>query len=527
MLIIRNKKAVVIKSRHPSKILAVIPTAKRFMFKGQELLAIPHKMDESKVLRNMGFNVPSPIKYYYPFPGRFTPFMAQRETSDFLTMNNRAFCLNDLGTGKTQASLWAYDYLRSIGKVRRLLVVSPLSTLERTWGDAIFSSFPHLEFSVLHGSKSRRLKLLHQPVDVYLINHHGLQIIAKELAKRDDIDIVIIDEIAQVGRTSGTDIWKSINEVCNNQLKTKRIAWGLTGTPTPNAPTDAWAQCRLLVPHQVPPYFKRFKERVMKQHGPFTWLPKPDAVDVVKEVMQPAIRFTRDQCVDLPECMYQTLEVELTADQKKAYKAMAATLKAEIDGGHMLAVNEAVKMSKLVQIACGVVYGTNGEEVTIPATPRLKLVEEIVANATTKTIVFVPFRSSVGVVADYLRAAGFTVECIHGGVGKHERDTIFSNFQKHDDPRVLVAQPAAMSHGLTLVAANTIVWYAPVTSNETYEQANGRITRPGQKHQQFIINIEGTAIERRIYERLKNKQKIQGLLLDSVQEDFDREVEQV
>ena len=527
MLIIRNRKAIVIKSRHPQRILAVIPTAKLFNFKGQDLLAIPHKLDESKVLRNLGYNVPSPIKYYYGFPGRFTPFMAQRETSDFLTMQHRAFCLNDLGTGKTQASLWAYDYMRSIGKAKRLLVVSPLSTLERTWGDAIFSSFPHLEFSVLHGSKARRLKLLAQPADVYLINHHGLQIIAKDLAKRDDIDIIIIDEIAQVGRTAGTDIWKALNEVCNTQLVNKRIAWGLTGTPTPNAPTDAWAQCRLLVPHQVPPYFKRFKEQVMKQHGPFTWLPKPDAVEVVKGVMQPAIRFTRDQCVDLPDCMYQTHEVELTPEQKKAYKSMAATLKAEVESGQMLAVNEAVKMSKLVQIALGVVYGKDGEEISIPATPRHKMILEIVESATTKTIVFVPFRSSVTSYSEFLRAAGISVECIHGGVSKHERDTIFSNFQKHDEPRVIVAQPAAMSHGLTLTAANTIVWAGPVTSNEVFEQANGRITRPGQKHQQFIITIEGTAIERKIYERLKNKQKTQGLLLDMVQEEFDRETEQV
>lgn len=527
MLIIRNKKAVVIKSRHPQKVLSVIPTAKVFNFRGQDLLAIPHRIDEVRVLRNLGFNVPSPIKYYYGFPGRYTPFMAQRETSDFLTTNNRAFCLNDLGTGKTQAALWAYDYMRSVGKAKRLLVATPLSTLERTWGDAVFSSFPHLEFSVLHGSKARRLKLLNQRVDVYLINHHGVQIIAEELAKRDDIDIIIIDEIAQVGRTPGTDIWKSLDKICNKQLSSKRTVWGLTGTPTPNAPTDAWAQCRLVVPHKVPPYFKRFKEQVMKQYGPFTWVPKPNAVDVVKEVMQPAIRFTRDQCIDLPDCMYQTLEVELTPDQKKAYKTMAATLRAEVESGQVLAVNEAVKMSKLVQIACGVVYGTDGEEVTIPATPRLKLVTEVIENAATKTIVFVPFRSSIEVVANHIREAGFTVECIHGGVGKNQRDTIFSNFQKLNEPQVIVAQPGAMSHGLTLVAANTIVWYAPITSNETYEQANGRITRPGQKHQQFIINIEGTPVERKIYERLKNKQKTQGLLLDLVQEEFDKEVEQV
>ena len=527
MLIIKNKKAVVIKSRNPERILNIIPTARRFPFKGQDLVAVPHKIEESKVLRNMGYDVPSPIKYYYNYPGMYTPFFAQSKTSEFLTMNYRAFCLNDLGTGKSLASLWAFDYLRSIGVVTRCIVVSPLSTLERTWADEIFKHFSHLEFAVLHGTRARRLKLLQQPADVYLVNHHGLQILVDELKDRDDINLVIIDEIAQVGRTAGTDIWKSMDVVCNKQQNGKRLVWGLTGTPTPNAPTDAWAQCKLVVPHQVPPYFKRFKETVMRQVAPFTWLPKPNATDEVFKVMQPAIRFTRDQCVDLPDCMVQTMEVELTSDQKRAYKDMTLTLQAEAAGGQVLAVNEAVKMSKLVQIACGVVYGTDGEEITIPATPRLKLVLEIVQAATTKTLVFVPFRSSVEVVANYLRDHGVSVNCIHGGIGKHERDTTFHAFQKLSDPQVIVAQPAAMSHGLTLVAANTIVWYAPVTSNETYEQANGRITRPGQKHQQFIINIEGTPIERRIYERLINKQKTQGLLLDMVHEEFDKTEVQV
>ena len=521
MLIIKSRKAVVIKSKHPQRITSVIPTAKLFPFRGEQLVAIPHKIDETKVLRNMGYDVPSPIKYYYKYPGMYTPFLAQKETSDFLSMNSRAFCLNDLGTGKTLASLWAYDYLRSIGKVKKLLIVSPLSTLERTWADEVFKHFPHLEFSVLHGTRARRLKLLKQNTDVYLVNHHGLQILVDELATRDDIDMVIIDEIAQVGRTAGTDIWKAMNTVCNKQLDGKRMVWGLTGTPTPNAPTDAWAQCRILVPANVPPYFKRFKETLMRQVGPFTWVPKSSAVEDVRKVMQPAIRFTREQCVDLPECTYLTREVELTKDQLRAYKDMAATLQAEAAGGQILAVNEAVKMSKLVQIACGVVYGKDGEEVTIPATPRLNLVLEMVQAAMTKTIVFVPFRSSVEVVANFLRENGLTVNTIHGGVAKHERDTTFHAFQKLAEPQVLVAQPAAMSHGLTLVAANTIIWYAPICSNEIFQQANGRITRPGQKHQQFIIHIEGTAIERRIYERLKNKENTQGLLLDMIQEEFE------
>jgi SNF2 family DNA or RNA helicase len=239
-------------------------------------------------------------------------------------------------------------------------------------------------------------------------------------------------------------------------------------------------------------------------------------MDVVKEAMMPAVRFSRDECVDLPPVMYETRSVELTPEQKKAYKEMLSTMRVQAENNEILAVNEAVKAGKLVQIACGVAYGTDGEEVTIPAMPRLRVVQEIVESTDHKVIVFVPFVSSVNHVAAFLRQEGHTVECIHGGVSKNERDRIFRAFQHGDELKVLVAQPAAMSHGLTLTAANTIVWYAPVHSNDTFVQANGRITRPGQKNNQYIVMLEGTTIERRIYERLKNRQAMQGLLLDLV-----------
>jgi SNF2 family DNA or RNA helicase len=73
-----------------------------------------------------------------------------------------------------------------------------------------------------------------------------------------------------------------------------------------------------------------------------------------------------------------------------------------------------------------------------------------------------------------------------------------------------------MSHGLTLTEANTIVWYAPEWSNDTYNQANARISRPGQKNSQHIIHISGSEIERKIYARLRDRSKMQGVLLDAV-----------
>lgn len=516
VVIARKANALVVKTPEIDRLATLIPTAKRIRHEGQLLLAMKHTIEATKILRNEGALVPSPIAYQYQWSGRYTPFAAQQETAAFLTLHRRAFVLNDIGTGKSLAALWAYDYLRQQGALGKLLIVSPLSTLERTWGDEIFRHFPKYHAVVLHGSRERRFKLLDIDADIYIVNHDGVKILVDAFKDRPDIDHVIVDEIAQCARNSGTDRWKVLNEVVNKQ--SMRGAWGLTGTPTPNLPTDAWAQARLLVPSTVPPYFGRFRDQVMRQVGPYGWIPKEGHEEVVFDTLQPSIRFSRDECVDLPPCLYETREVPLTPAQAKAYKSMMNTLMVEAASGDIIAVNEAVKMAKLLQIVCGVAYNRNGDEVTIDVKPRLNAVVEAVENTGSKVIVFVPFVSAVRLVSEHLTANKISNEMIYGGVSKNDRDRIFSDFQRDPTLRVLVAQPAAMSHGLTLTEASTVVWYAPITSNDIFEQANGRITRPGQKNTQFIIMLEGASVERRIYTRLQNKQKLQGVLLDMVKE---------
>lgn len=515
MLIHTKKRVLVLKPRVPERILAVIPTAKQFEYKGAQLVAVPHKLDEVKVLRNMGIDAPSPILYYYEWPGQFKPFGAQKQTAAFLTHHNRSYVLSDMGTGKTQAILWAYDFMRMEKSARRMLVVGPLSTLERTWGDSIFDHFPHLTFQVLHGTRERRLRLLDQPADIYIVNHDGLKVIHEALAKRADIDLVVVDEIAQAGRNARTDRWKVLNTVVNKQ-KIVRACFGVTGTPTPNEPTDAWAQCRLITPETVPPYFNKFKDAVMRQVGPFRWVARDNALDVVHKAMQPAIRFSRKECIDLPPTVYTTRETRLTPEQDKAYKEMHSKLVAQMEAGEILAVNEAVKINKLLQICCGVAYGADGTEITIPVKPRLDLAVELIEESQSKTIVFVPFVSSTRVVAAHIRAAGYSVEVICGETSKHERDRIFAAFQRSKEPQVLVSIAAAMSHGLTLTSASTIIWYAPITSADIYDQANHRVIRPSQKLSTLIVNIEGSPVERKMYQRLRDKQSMQGILLDKM-----------
>lgn len=527
MLVHKKSRKLVLNLREPGRITSIMPQARTLEYRGATLVAVPHKVDEVRVLRNLGIDAPSPILSYYDWPGVYPPFEHQKITAAFLTLHKRAFCLNGMGSGKTLATLWAFHYLKQIGAVDFMIVLAPLSTLERAWGDEIFRNFFDLSFAVLHGSKERRLKLLAEDKDIFIINHDGISRGPKDArGRRSPSDILkaviaktrgkkvalVVDELA-IYRNHGSDRWWSVDQLARHC----DILWGLTGTPTPNEPTDAWAQCKLIAPSRVPEYYGGFRDMVMRKVNDFKWVAKPTALDTVYAAMQPAVRFSREQCIDLPPTTYQTRQVELSPEQKKLYAEMFAKFRTEYDGGQLTAVNAAAKAAKLLQIVCGVAYTPSGD-VVIPAPKRIELVKEIIEEAGAKVIVFVPLTGALEHIAEEL-GKEYSVAVINGQVPKGQRDQIFHDFQASKDPRVLVAQPAAMSHGLTLTAANTIVWYAPITSNEVYEQANARIVRPGQKLNTLIVHIEGSALERKMYDRLQKKGNAQGALLDMFEED--------
>ncbi len=516
MLVVKEHKKLLLNLSDPGRVTGIVPEAKSVNIKGHPIVSVPHNHDVVRVLRNVGIRAPGPILYYYDWPGRFKPFDHQRDTAEFASLNPRAFILNDMGTGKTLSVLWAFDYLRRQDMVDWALIVSPLSTLERVWADEVFKHFPEMSCGVLHGTAERRLRIARDEYDVYVVNHDGIKNkeLLHELCTKPGRGLVIVDELG-VFRNAQTDRWKALNVLVNGNKKLgyepKVWAWGLTGTPIPNEPTDAWAQCKLIRPGSVSAYFNAFRDRVMKQLGPYKWVARRDALDTVFEVMQPSIRFSREECIDLPPTTYTDRVVELTREQAVLYKQMLAKFKAEFEGGQITAANEAVKIGKLMQIVCGVAYSDNGD-ITIPAQPRTDTVLEIIEEANAKVIVFVPLTGALNALAAAIRRR-FTVSVVHGGVPKRERDDIFADFQSEHGSRVLVAQPATMAHGLSLTAADTIVWYAPTTSSETYQQANARIVRPGQKRNTLIVRVQGSDIERRIYDRLEQRGSTQGALL--------------
>jgi SNF2 family DNA or RNA helicase len=292
----------------------------------------------------------------------------------------------------------------------------------------------------------------------------------------------------------------------------------LTGTPAAQSPVDAYGLAKMVNPEGCPKYLNAFRDKVMFQVTRFKWIPKPDAQETVHSILQPAIRFEKKDCLDLPPVTYLDRESPLTPQQKRYYDDLASQMLIEAAGEEISAVNAAAKINKLLQISGGAAYTDTGEVVEFDVSHRLKAVVEVIEEAANKVLVFVPFTHTIELLKDYLTKNKISCEVINGKVHPNKRASIVEEFQSKDTPRVLLIQPQAASHGLTLTAADTIVWYAPVTSVETYLQANARIDRPGQKHKMTVVHIRGSDVEARLYKLLRGNINNHEKLIDLYRE---------
>jgi SNF2 family DNA or RNA helicase len=243
----------------------------------------------------------------------------------------------------------------------------------------------------------------------------------------------------------------------------------------------------------------------MQKISTFKWIPRPRAKDIVFRALQPAIRFTKEECLDLPDITYETREVPLTPQQDKYYQVLRKQLLIEAAGESVSAVNAAAKLNKLLQISCGAVYSDDGTTLYFDISNRLSELEAVIDESLKKVIVFAPFTHTIEVIEQYLTKKKISCAVINGAVSANKRTLHIQNFQDNPDPRVLIIQPQAAAHGITLTAANTIVWFGPTSSVETYLQANARAHRKGQDHKVTVIMLQGSPAESHMYTMLNSK----------------------
>jgi SNF2 family DNA or RNA helicase len=464
---------------------------------------------------NFKETLPSPIKRDYNYPGLYKPFDHQRVTAEFLSVHQRAFCFNEAGTGKTSSVIWATDYLMSLGEVKRALVVCPLSIMFSAWQTDILNTAMHRSVAVAHGDSKKRAKIINGGYEFVIINYDGVKIVADEI-KNGGFDLIIIDE-ANAYKTPSTSRWKTLAKL----LKPETRLWMMTGTPASQSPVDAYGLAKLVCPQNVPKFGMAWRDKVMQQITRFKWVPRPNARHEVFKVLQPAIRFAKDECLDLPDVMYQTRDIPLTPQVQKYYKQLKDQMMIEAAGTQVSAVNAAAGLNKLLQISGGAVYTDKHEVIEFDVSPRLNALMEVIEETDNKIIIFVPYRHTIELLSRYLTDHNINNQVIQGSVSATQRASIINQFQSMDDPRVLVIQPQAASHGVTLTRADTVVFWSPVMSVETYLQCIARMDRVGQINKMTVVHLQGSEVERKMYKMLQGKVDLHTKLVDLYREELE------
>lgn len=509
MRIIENK-ALLLKAPDTSIITSAIPKS---TVVEKNFVAVRWAHKEAETLASLGFNAPSPMLRDYKWTGKYTPFDHQKKTASFLSLRRRAFCFNEQGTGKTASVIWTADYLMKKGLVNRVLVLCPLSIMKSAWQRDLFTFAMHRSCSVAHGSAAQRKKIIDAGSDFVIINFDGVGVVADEIIN-GGFDLIVIDE-ANAYKNAQTNRWKTLNKILK---ATDPRLWMLTGTPAAQSPVDAYGLAKFVNPEGCPKFFNEFRMAVLTKVTQFKWVPKPGSEQYVHNLLQPAIRFEKKDCLDLPEVTFVDREAPLTAQQAKYYQQLKTEMLLEADGEEVSAVNAATKLNKLLQISGGAVYTDTGEVLEFDVSNRLNTVLEVIEEASNKVLVFVPFTHTINLLKDRLEKEGIKCGVINGSVSVNKRSELVEKFQSEKDPHVLIIQPQAASHGLTLTAADTIIWYAPMTSVETYLQANARIDRPGQKNAMTIVHIRGSEAEARLYTMLQGNIAHHEKLIDLYRE---------
>jgi hypothetical protein len=501
-----------------------------------KFFVVPHSLRNAIVLRYYNYPVAPIMNGHYDWPiepGK-TPLPHQKVYANFSVMHPKSFNLGDAGTMKTLSTLWAMDFLMQQferGKFRAL-IVAPLTILDTVWASALFRNFPgRRTFKLLIGDEAKRIKLLSEEADVYIINPDGIKVGARArpkrelrgfsaaLAARTDIKLIIIDE-ASGFKDHTTFRWWCFQKMFGD----RPFLWQLTATPTPNRPTDAYGLAKL-VNNCFGQSFQAFQLSSMIKISLYKWLPQKDGYDKARRLLVPSVRYDLDSIWGGPEMTTQRRKVDLTDEQKKLMLQLKNELQVMTKAGPIDAANEAAARQKYMQLSLGAVYDHQHNVHLIDAAPRYRELESIIEDTARKVVIFVPLTSVVHRVAKYLNETWkkqklpWKCDYINGEVAANKRPPIIRAFESDPNFKVIIADPQATAHGINeFVVADTVVWFGATDKAELYYQGNRRVRRPGQKYPSTCFQLVSNKLEEEIFNRLETNTSMQGLMLDAVRD---------
>jgi SNF2 family DNA or RNA helicase len=410
--------------------------------------------------------------------------------------NKRGYIFLDMGTGKTATSLWFTDMLITAGKIKKVLIVAPLSTLRSVWANEIQKICPYRKYAIVHGNKAQRIQALESKAHYFITNTDAVRTYADEFAKAQ-FDVLLVDEITDFANATSARSKKM-------QWLASRIpsVYGLSGNPLAKGLIASFGLAKIVRPDKLPnKYFTRYRDMILSQVNMYEYVPRPGALGIVNQTLQPAIKYSLEECVELPPIVFETRSVELPSTTIKLFKEMVQNQIAEYKDGLITAQTAGVKAIRLIQIVTGFTKTEEGEILKTDCGPKFSELIDLYHESGNKLVVFAQGVETVKQLKAFFIGKKIECDMIYGEINPNIRNTIIERFQSTDNS-VLVAQVRTMSHGITLTKSHTIVFFGPIAGNETYRQAIRRIRRIGQTHRQRIVKLVSTRFEEEVFKKL-------------------------
>ena len=428
-----------------------------------------------------------------------------------------AALLMEMGTGKSLTAIAITGALSQAGRIRRVLIVAPLSILG-VWEEEFqkFAAFPYA-LAVLSGSSAKKLDTLRHmtgtALQVVVVNYESAWRLEKALTAWHP-DLIIADEGHKI-KTHNIAASKAMHRM--GAKASYRLL--LTGTVITNKAIDVFSQYKFLNPAIYGNSFYAFRNRYFDMVGYGNHTPvlkKSMEGDLTEKLHSISYRATKAECLDLPETTDVIRQIELESAALRIYRGLVKESYAELAGGEVTATNILTRLLRLSQLTGGFLGNDETAAVEQVSAAKLSALEDILDGAVAegkKLVIIARFLPEIRAICKLLEKRGLGYSCITGEV--KNRDEQVARFQKEPEVMAFVGQIATAGLGITLTAASTMVFYSLDYSMSNFEQTKARIHRVGQRMPcTYLYLVARGTVDEKVLAALESKADLARTLVD-------------
>lgn len=428
-----------------------------------------------------------------------------------------AALLMEMGTGKSLTAIAITGALSQAGRIRRVLIVAPLSILG-VWEEEFqkFAAFPYA-LAVLSGSSAKKLDTLRHmtgtTLQVVVVNYESAWRLEKALTAWHP-DLIIADEGHKI-KTHNIAASKAMHRM--GAKASYRLL--LTGTVITNKAIDVFSQYKFLNPAIYGNSFYAFRNRYFDMVGYGNHTPvlkKSMESELTEKLHSISYRATKAECLDLPETIDMIRQIELEPAALRIYRGLVKESYAELAGGEVTATNILTRLLRLSQLTGGFLGNDETAAVEQVSAAKLSALEDILDGAVAegkKLVIIARFIPEIKAICKLLEKRGLGYFCITGEV--KNRDEQVARFQNEPEVMAFVGQIATAGLGITLTAASTMVFYSLDYSMSNFEQTKARIHRMGQRMPcTYLYLVARGTVDEKVLAALESKADLARTLVD-------------